>query len=78
MTTARITLDQAIDAAMRLSSEQRDMRLTILQRRHAEARRQKIADNARDSIAIYRAGKLHPQSAEEIIQELHRNLHGSI
>lgn len=72
MSTTRVSLDQAIDAAMQLPPEQRDMLLAILQKRQVEAQRQEIADDAQDSIAMYRAGKLKPQSAEEIVQELRK------
>ena len=72
MSTTRVSLDQAIDAAMQLPPEQRDMLLAILQKRQVEAQRQEIADDAQDSIAMVRAGKLKPQSAEEIVQELHK------
>lgn len=42
--------------------------------RDIETRRQIIAQDAEESIAAFRAGKLKAQSAEEIIQELHQGL----
>lgn len=68
MSTA--TLDQAIDSAMQLRPEQRAMLVDILTRREAEARRQEIADDARRSLASFRAGEYQAQSAEEVIEEL--------
>ncbi len=64
------TLDQAIDSAMQLRPEQRAMLVDILTRREAEARRQEIADDARRSLASFRAGEYQAQSAEEVIEEL--------
>lgn len=68
MSTA--TLDQAIDSAMQLRPDQREMLVDILMRREAEARRQEMADDARRSLASFRAGETQAQSAEEVIEEL--------
>ncbi len=64
------TLDLALDAAMQLPGEQREMLLEILKRRAVEARRTEIASDARASLAAYRAGELRPQPASDIIREL--------
>lgn len=69
-----VTLNQALDAAMQLSSEEREMLLDIIYRREIEARRREIAESARTSIADFRTGKLQSQSAEEVIDELRRAL----
>lgn len=69
-----VTLDQALDIAMQLSPEEREMLLEIIYRREIEARRQEIAENAQASLADFYAGKLHPQSAKEVIAELQRSL----
>jgi len=69
-----VTLNQALDAAMQLSSEEREMLLDIIYRREIEARRREIAESARTSIADLRAGKLRFQSANEVIDELRRAL----
>lgn len=69
-----VTLDQAIDAALQLPSEQREMLVDILRSRQIEMRRQEIAEDARTSIAAFRAGKLKAQSAENVIAELHQAL----
>lgn len=65
-----ITLDLALDMAMQLSEDQREMLLDILKRREVEARRKEIAADARVSLAAYRAGNLQPQSAGSVIREL--------
>ena len=69
-----VTLDQAIDTALQLPPEQRQMLVDILRNRQIEARRQEIAAEARKSIAAFREGKLNPQSAEEAIADLHQAL----
>jgi hypothetical protein len=69
-TMKAVSLDQAIDVAMRLPREQREMLVNIIRRREIEARREEIAKDARASIAAFRAGKLKPQSVDKIIREL--------
>ena len=68
MSTA--TLDQALDAVMHLSTEQRKMLVDILRRREAEANRQEIADEASRSLATFRAGEYRALTANEAIEEL--------
>ncbi|MBM4044193.1 MAG: hypothetical protein FJ279_03695 [Planctomycetes bacterium] len=69
-----VSLDQAIDVAMRLPREQREMLLDIIRRREIEERREEIARDGRASIARFRAGKLKPQSVDKVIQELRQTL----
>jgi hypothetical protein len=69
-----VTLDQAIDTALQLPPEQREMLVDILRSRQLEARRQEITADARKSIAAFREGKLKAHSAEEAIAELHQAL----
>jgi len=69
-----VTLNQAIDTAMQLPPEQQEMLLEILRGRHIEARRQEIAQDAQESLAAFRAGKLKTQSAEAVIEELRQAL----
>jgi hypothetical protein len=64
------TLDFALDVAMQLSEDQREMLLDILKRREIEARRKEIAADARVSLQAYSAGNLRPQSAGSVIREL--------
>ena len=69
-----VTLDQAIDAAMELTLEQREMLLIILRGRQIEDRRNEIALDAEDSLTQYRAGNLKATSVENILEELHQSL----
>jgi len=71
---ATVTLDQAIDTALQLPPEQREMLVEILRNCQIEARREEIAAEAQRSIAAFRAGKLSAQSADEAIADLHRAL----
>lgn len=72
-----VTLDQAIDTALQLPSEQQEMLIDILRNRQIEARRQEIAADARMSIAAFREGKFTIQSAEDAIANLHQSLEDS-
>jgi hypothetical protein len=65
-----ITLDQALDNVMELLPEQREMLIDIVIRRQIESRREEILKNAQQAMADFRAGKLTPQPADEIIAEL--------
>lgn len=69
-----MTLDQAIDAAMQLTMEEREMLLDILHHRHVDARRDQIARNAQQSLALFRSGELKATSSEEVLDELHAAL----
>jgi len=68
------TLDYAIDVAMELSVEQQEMLVEIIRRRHVDARRREMADDAQISLAVFRSGALEPQPAAVIIRELHQEL----
>ncbi len=69
-----MTLDQALDTVMQLSLEQREMLINIVQHRDIENRRREMAKEAREAIADFHAGKLKPQSTQEIISTLHQSL----
>jgi hypothetical protein len=71
---ATVTLDQVIDSAMQLPPDQREMLVSILNKRQIEARRREIVLDAQESLAAYRRGELNAQSAAEVIRELHRTL----
>jgi hypothetical protein len=66
-----ITLDQAIETINQLPIEQQEMLITIFQKRLIEAHRQQIAQDAQESLTAFRQGKYTPQSAEQVISELH-------
>ncbi|MCO5245922.1 MAG: hypothetical protein M9927_19240 [Anaerolineae bacterium] len=72
-----MTLDQVPDAAMELSFDQREMLLEIILSRQIDTRRSEIVTDAETSLAEYRAGKLNPQMAEEVINKLRRELEDS-
>ncbi|NJM78345.1 MAG: hypothetical protein HC852_24410 [Acaryochloridaceae cyanobacterium RU_4_10] len=69
-----VTLDQALDTAMQLSSDQQEMLIQILHNRRIETRREEIAQDAKTSIAAFHAGQLKSQTAEEAISELRQSL----
>jgi hypothetical protein len=69
-----VTLDQAIDTAMQLPPEQREMLVEILRNRQIEARREEIAHDAEESLAAFRDGKIVPQSTSKVIEELRQAL----
>ena len=50
------------------------MLIEILRSRNIESRREKIARDAQQSLADFRAGKLKVQSVDEIITELRQSL----
>jgi hypothetical protein len=69
-----VTLDQALDAAMRLPPDQQEMLIQLLHNRRIESQREEIAQNAQLSIAAFHSGQLKPQTAEEAISELRQSL----
>ncbi|SHM22412.1 hypothetical protein [Mucilaginibacter sp. OK098] len=66
------TIDSILDDIMRLDFESKEVLLEILKKHQSEARRDKIANNARKALKDYKAGKLKSQTAEEVIEELNR------
>lgn len=69
-----VTLDDAIDTASRLPKDQQQMLIDILRNRQIDARRQEIAEDAQQLVALFRQGKLVAQSAKDVISELHEGL----
>lgn len=69
-----VTLDDVIDTASRLPKDQQQMLIEILRNRQIDARRQEIAEDAQQTVALFRQGKLVPQSAQNVIAELHEEL----
>ncbi|MER3433926.1 MAG: hypothetical protein C4288_10950 [Leptolyngbya sp. ERB_1_1] len=68
------TLDQVLETAMQLPLEQQEMLIEILRHRHIEQRRAEIARDAKESLQLFREGKLKPQPVEDIIAELRQSL----
>jgi hypothetical protein len=69
-----ITLDHALDVAMQLSYEQRQMLIDILSKRQTEERREELAENAREAVKSFHAGELKTESADELIKRLHASV----
>ncbi len=69
-----ITLDHALDVAMQLSYEQKQMLIEILLKRQIEERRKEITENARESLMAFHAGELKTESADSLIARLHASL----
>ncbi len=68
------TLDRVLEDASQLPDEHQEMPIKILQQRRYENRRAEIARDARQSLDDFRAGKLPPQSAKDVIAELRQCL----
>ncbi len=66
-----VTFDQAIDTINQLPFEQQEMLIDIFRKRLIETRRQKIAQDAQESLNAFRQGQFTTQSADEAVQELH-------
>jgi hypothetical protein len=71
MSAETVTLDQAIATTMQLPPEEREILLAVLRSRQIEGRRKEIADDAQESIAMFRSGRLKSLSSDQVIQELH-------
>ncbi|MCA6528306.1 MAG: hypothetical protein ACK6CP_07025 [Pseudanabaena sp.] len=69
-----VTLEEAILTVNQLSIEQREMLLEIIKNQMIEARRDEIAQNAKEAIAAFHRGELKPQPIEDIISELQATL----
>ncbi len=62
---------ETIAVAEVLPPEHQETALEVLRKRQLDLQKWEIAQDARDSLAAFRAGKLKSQTAEEIISELH-------
>ena len=69
-----MTLDKALDAAMMLPEEQRQMLIEILEKREIERWREEVARDAQEARRAFHAGELKPQTAEEVIPDLEKSL----
>ncbi|MEP7235166.1 MAG: hypothetical protein ABI778_07710 [Ignavibacteriota bacterium] len=68
------TFDSVLDKVMLLDSEQRDMLVEIVRSRQVETKREELIRAVREGLAAFERGELYPQTAEEIIKELHESL----
>ncbi|SLM28583.1 conserved hypothetical protein [Desulfamplus magnetovallimortis] len=71
-----ITLDQAIDTVNQLPAEQQEVLFDIFYHRKIEKRRKEIAEDAKNSIADFHAGRLKTKPVKSIISELAQTLDG--
>ncbi|MGC9395535.1 MAG: hypothetical protein ACP5J4_11840 [Anaerolineae bacterium] len=71
-----VVFEQVVDTVMELPLEQQEMLKELITKWHIEARRSEIAHDAQESLALYRAGQLKPQSAQSVIAELRASLSG--
>ncbi|MEH2207719.1 MAG: hypothetical protein V7K53_27230 [Nostoc sp.] len=69
-----ITLEQVLEDALQLSSEQQEMLIKILQNRHHENRRAEIAKDAQQTLADFHTGKFRHQSAQNVVAALRQSL----
>ena len=65
-----ITLAEALEIVEQLPVDRQDMLVQIVRSRQIERRRDEIAQNARETMAAYRAGELKAYTAAEAIAEL--------
>ncbi|MBG1259697.1 hypothetical protein [Nostoc commune] len=68
------TLNQVLEDALQLSSEQQVMLIKILQKRQHETRRAEIAIDAQQTLADFHTGKFRHQSAQDVITALRQSL----
>ncbi len=66
-----MTFDKLLDTINQLPFEQQEMLIDISRKRLIEVRRQKIAQNAQESLEAFRKGQLGSQSADQVVQKLH-------
>ncbi len=71
------TLDKVLENALKLTYEQQEILIKILQNRQHENRRAEIAADAQKTLADFRAGQFEQQSAEDVIADLRQSLHES-
>lgn len=70
MQSTTATLDQILDSAAQLPSDQQQVLIEILKNRYVERRRAEILQNGKQAEADFDAGLLKPLSADEAIAEL--------
>lgn len=66
-------LDRLLTEAESLPADEQEMLETLLRQRRIESWRQETADEAKRSIAAFRAGKLKSQPVERLIAQLRKS-----
>lgn len=69
-TQAMVHLDSVLDQIGQLPLEQQEVLADVWHRRRIEAAREQIAADARESLALFHAGKLQARPVEEVIASL--------
>ncbi len=69
-----VTLEEAILTVNQLPLEQREMLLEIVKNQMIEARRDEIAQDAKEAIKAFHSGNLKSQPLKDIISELQASL----
>lgn len=69
-----IAFEQVVNTVMELPFEQQEMLKELISKRHLEAQRAEMARDAQESLTLFRAGQLKPQSAQAVIAELEQSL----
>ena len=64
------TLEQVLDSAMKLDSEQREILVEVIQKRQIEAWREETAASAREAIRAFHKGELKSKAVEDVISHL--------
>lgn len=61
---------EILEAADRLSEEEQETLLDVLQKRLAERRRGEIVEEVREARAEYERGDAHPTTPDELMREI--------
>lgn len=69
-TPVMVHLDSILDQIEQLPCEQQDILADVLHRRRIEQARKQIAADARESLALFRAGKLQARPVDDVIASL--------
>ena len=67
-------LEQILETASTLPSDQQEILITFLQRRYSQDRRMELLEDAQASLASFHTGDLRPQSADDVIETLRRSV----
>jgi hypothetical protein len=70
MPNIMVTINSTLEDIMQLDYASREMLLEILQKRQIEARRERMAKTAKQSLKEYHSGKSQPLTADQAIEKL--------
>ncbi len=69
-----LIFEQIVDTVKELPFEQQEMLRDLIDKWHIEMRRCEIAQDAQESLHLFRSGQLPSQSAQAILAELEQSL----